>query len=341
MREPVVVIDKDVSQAPCDATPGNAGDNDTCNTDINAGTYTYTLTVRNTSTTWPAHDISVIDAPDADLVNVTVPASSGAITVVDGTAPNLEWLISTIAPNSTVTITYTAQLAASATLNDGEQIINTADVPTYYGESAATRAADPTAEWRTYGAGGAGGDVAADTVTMTVGFPHVTVVKTAISDATDARVGTAFAWRIVATNTATEPTAAAYGVDIDDLLPPGWVYALGSTSITTPYGTLTADPVCSPDCATPGATLTWSNVVTGVGQPLNPGANITVNFNAVPQASLLTVGTTAPSRTRTPPACPVPMTSPAPAATPTAPMSAPTSPPWPASVRPTCRSRRP
>ncbi len=292
VREPVVVIDKDVSQSPCDATPGNVGDNDTCNTDINAGTYTYTLTVRNTSTTWPAHDISVVDAPDADLVNVTVPGSSGAITVVDGTAPNLEWLISTIAPTSTVTITYTAQLAASATLNDGEQIVNTADVPTYYGQPAATRSADPVAEWRTYGQGGAGGDVTADTVTMTVGFPHVTVVKTAISDATDARAGVAFAWRIVATNTATEPTAAAYGVDIDDVLPAGWVYQTGSTSITTPYGTITTDPVCTPDCATPGATLAWSNVISGAGQPLNPGITITVDFNAAPQASLLTIPTT-------------------------------------------------
>ena len=292
VREPVVVIDKDVSQTPCDATPGNAGDNDTCNTDINSGTYTYNLTIRNTSTTWPAHDISVVDAPDADLVSITVPASSGVTTVVDGTAPNLEWLISTIAANSSVTITYTAQLAASATLNDGEQIVNTADVPTYYGQPVGTRTADLVAEWRTYGAGGAGGDVTADTVTMTVGFPHVTVVKTAISDATDARAGVAFAWRIVATNNATEPTAAAYGVDIDDVLPAGWVYQTGSTSITTPYGTITTDPVCSPSCATPGATLLWSNVVNGGGQPMNPGATITVNFNAVPQASLLTVPTT-------------------------------------------------
>jgi len=292
VREPVVVIDKDVSQAPCDATPGNTGDNDTCNTDINAGTYTYTLTVRNTSSTWPAHDIVVTDTPDADLVNITVPASAGPVTVVDGSAPDLEWLISTIPANGTVTITYTAQLAASAALNDGEQIVNTADVPTYYAQPIATRTADGFAEWRTYGQGGAGGNVTADTVTMTVGFPHVTVVKTAISNATDARVGVAFAWRIVATNTASEPTAAAYGVDIDDVLPAGWVYQTGSTSITTPYGTITTDPVCTPSCATPGATLLWSNVVSGVGQPLNPAAIITVNFNAVPQASLLTVPTT-------------------------------------------------
>ena len=82
------------------------------------------------------------------------------------------------------------ELAASSALNDGEQIVNTADVPTYYGRSATTRGADPVAEWRTYGAGGFGGNVAADTVTMTVGFPNVTVAKTAICDATDARAGT-------------------------------------------------------------------------------------------------------------------------------------------------------
>lgn len=292
VREPVVVIDKDVSQAPCDATPGNTGDNDVCNTDVTGTAYTYTLTIRNTSATWPAHDISVVDAPDADLVNVTVPPSSGVITVVDGTAPNLEWLISTIPANGTVTITYTAQLAASASLNDGETILNTADVPTYFAQPVATRTGDPSADWRTYGQGGAGGDVTADTVTMTVGFPHVTVVKTALDDATDARVGDPFLWRIVATNNATEPTAAAYGVDIDDVLPAGWVYRTGSAFVVTPHGSALVEPTCTPDCATPGATLLWADVVSGAGQPLSPGATITIEFEAEPQASLLTVGTT-------------------------------------------------
>ncbi len=291
VAEPVLRIDKDVSQSPCNQVAGNIGDNDTCNTDIGTGTYTYTLTITNSSG-WAAHDITVVDAPDADLVNVTVPGSSGAITVVDGTAPDLQWQISTIAANSTATITYTAQLAASAALNDGEQIVNTADVTEYYARSAATRSADPFAEWRTYGQGGAGGDVTADTVTMTVGFPNVTIVKTTVDDATDARVGVGFTWRIVATNQTTEPTAAAYGVDIDDVLPAGWVYQVGSASITTPYGTVTTDPVCTPNCATPGAALLWSNLVSGAGQPLNPGATITIDFDAVPQASLLTVGTT-------------------------------------------------
>ena len=291
VREPSLRIDKDVSQVGCDATPGNTGDNDTCNTDIGAS-YTYTLRITNESTTWPAHDIVVVDTPDADLVNIVVPPSSGAITVIDGSAPDLSWLISTIPADSSVTITYAADLAASATLDDGEQVINTADVTEYFAQPLATRAGDLAAEWRTYGQGGAGGDVAADTVTMTVGFPHVTVVKTAISDATDARAGVPFAWRIVATNQATEPTAAAYGVDIDDVLPAGWVYQSGSTSITTPHGTITTDPVCTPSCATPGATLLWSNVVNGAGQPLNPAATITVNFNAIPQSSLLTMGTT-------------------------------------------------
>ena len=292
VREPLVVIDKDVSQAPCDATPGNSGDNDTCNTDVTATAYTYTLTIRNTSVDWPAHDITVVDAPDSDLVNITVPASAGAITVVDGTAPGLEWLISTIPAGGTVTITYTAALAASSTLNDGETILNTADVPTYYGQPVATRTADPAADWRTYGQGGAGGNVTADTVTMTVGFPHVTVVKTVDDDATDARVGSPFTWRIVATNTATEPTAAAYGVDIGDVLPAGWVYSTGSTSIVTPYGTVLTEPTCTPNCATPGATLAWTDVVNGAGQPLSPGSTVTITFDAVAQASLRTVGTT-------------------------------------------------
>ena len=292
VREPSLLIDKDVSQAPCDATPGNTSDNDTCQTDIGSTVYTYTIRVTNSSTTWPAHDITVVDSPDSDLVNVSVPASSGVVTVVDGTAPALEWSISTIPANSSVTITYTAQLAGSALLDDGEQIVNTADVTTYYAQPLATRQADGVAEWRTYGQGGAGGDVAADTVTMTVGFPHVTVDKTAVDDATDARAGVPFTWQLLATNTATEPTAAAYGVDLADVLPADWVYEPGSTTITTPYGTATTEPVCVPDCATAGASLYWTNLVTGAGQPLAPGATITIRFDAVPQAVLLAVGTT-------------------------------------------------
>ena len=291
VREPVVQIDKDISQTGCDQTPGNAGDSDTCATDIGSS-YTYTLTIRNTGN-WPAYDVSVVDAPDADLVNIVVPPSSGTITVVDGTVPNLEWLIpGPIAAGSSVTITYTAALAASSTLNDGEQIVNTADVPTYYAESAVTRAADPVADWRTYGQGGAGGDVAADTVTMTVGFPNVTVAKTAISDTTDARAGTPFDWRVVATNQTAEPTAPAYNVDIDDALPAGWVYVNNSASVTTPYGTVLANPVCTPNCTTAGAALRWPNVVSGLAQPLAPGAAITIDFQATPQASLLAIGTT-------------------------------------------------
>ena len=137
VREPVVQIDKDVSQTGCDQTPGNAGDNDTCATDIGSS-YTYTLTIRNTGN-WPAHDVSVVDAPDPDLVGFIVPGSSGTVTVVDGSVPNLEWLIpGPIAVGGSVTITYTAQLPASSALNDGHQIVNTADVPTYYAQSAAT-----------------------------------------------------------------------------------------------------------------------------------------------------------------------------------------------------------
>jgi uncharacterized repeat protein (TIGR01451 family)/fimbrial isopeptide formation D2 family protein len=292
VREPSVMIDKDVSQAPCDATPGNIGDNDDCATDIGTTVYTYTIRVTNASTTWPAHDVTVTDTPHAGLTAITVPPSGGAITVVDDTAPGLEWRISSIPASGHVDITYTARLSASATLVDGVQVTNTADVPTYFARPQSTRTADPAAEWRTYGQGGAGGDVVSDTVRMTVGFPHVTVDKTAVDDATDARAGVPFTWQIVATNTATEPTAAAYGIDLADQLPAGWVYEPGSSTITTPHGSATTDPTCTPSCATPGAELRWTDVVSGLAQPLNPGASVTIRFDAVPQSSLLAVGTT-------------------------------------------------
>ena len=148
--------------------------------------------------------------------------------------------------------------------------------------------------YRTYGndPSGPGGDVTPDTVDMTMTFPSITVAKTAVSDATDARAGQPFTWQVVATNASGPTVDDAFDVAVTDTLPPGWSYVANSARVTTPYATGSAiEPACAPSCAS-GATLSWPGLVSGVGQPLAPGATITVRLDATPGPSLLAVGTT-------------------------------------------------
>ncbi|MGE0881810.1 MAG: SdrD B-like domain-containing protein [Acidimicrobiia bacterium] len=292
--EPTITIDKDVSETSCDHTAGNTSDNDNCTT-VPGSTYTYTLTIKNTGNS-PAYNLTVTDQPDGQ-VDTVVPGTTVGVTLADGwTAldPAMSWTIDgPIAANGSVTITYTAAIEASASLHDTDHLINTADVPTYYGVDAATRSSHPSITYRTYGndPSGPGGNVTADTVDMTLLTPNVTIAKTAVSDATDARIGSPFTWQIVATNGTAGTVAPAYNVDIDDTLPSGWLYVNGSARVTTPYGTNVAvEPTCAPSCTT--TALSWSNLVSGNGQPLNAAATITITFDATPQASLQTVGTT-------------------------------------------------
>jgi fimbrial isopeptide formation D2 family protein/uncharacterized repeat protein (TIGR01451 family) len=290
--EPAVAIDKDVNVSGCDATAGNVGDADACATDPGA-TYAYTLTVRNTGNA-DAHDLTVTDTPDPQLVSVVAGTNAG-VTLLDGWTsgdPAMSWsIVGPLAPGASRTITYTAALTTSDQLSDTDQVVNTADVSSFHGAASTTRSAQPS-EYRTYGGapGAPLGNVTPDTVTLSLRTPHVTVTKTALSDATDARAGTPFTWRIVARNSTGATVANAFGVDVVDTLPAGWTYVNGSARVTTPYGSaLAIEPACAPTCA---SSLTWSNLVAGAGQPLAPGATITVTFDARPSATLLDVATT-------------------------------------------------
>ena len=140
--EPKLVLDKDVS--------GDPDDDDARNADPSEN-LTYTLTVTNTGTS-PAYDVRVTDQPDSELRDIVPTDGAGLIT--DGwTAgdPDMAWMIpGPIAPGQTVTLRYTGKLAPSAELNHGQQAINTADVPSYWGVPAADRAAEPGRDYRNY-----------------------------------------------------------------------------------------------------------------------------------------------------------------------------------------------
>src|SRR6202000_1901536 len=92
----------------------------------------------------PAYDVTVTDQPDAALTTVVL--TDGAAFSTDGwTAadPDLRWQIpGPIAPGASVVLRYTAALAPSSVLTDGQKVVNTADVPSYFGVAAAQRAAD-------------------------------------------------------------------------------------------------------------------------------------------------------------------------------------------------------
>ncbi len=265
--EPHFTIDKDVSGDPDDddARETQPGD-----------TYTYTLTVRNDGTA-PAYDVTVSDQPDAELTNVVLTDGAGFST--DGwTAadPDLRWVIAgPIAPGASVTLRYTAALVASSQLTDGETVVNTADVPSYFGVPALQRAADGF-DYRDYD------DVTADTVTLTVDLPSLAVVKTTgaagFPDSANAEIGQRFPWRVTVTNTAT--TATAFAVRLEDLLPADWTYVAGSATPSEP--------------TVAGRALTWANL-----GDLGPGQSVVVTFDATPSEAAATVnvnGATATAR---------------------------------------------
>ena len=264
--EPELALDKDVSGDPDDddardAEPGNS--------------FTYTLRVTNNGTA-PAFDVVVADQPDAELTNVTPTTGAGQVT--DGwTAgdPDLRWLIGgPIAPGDTVTLEYTADLVGSAQLNQGQQAINTADVPEYWGRPDAERDANPSIDYRSYD------DVDPDTVTVTVHVPALDLTKTTgaagFPDDAPAEIETPFAWRIVITNANTP--SRLLGVDLDDVLPDNWSYVAGSAQVSG-TGALTPGGQVEPTISGGGAQLRWDNL----GE-LDGGETIVVEFEAEPSA---------------------------------------------------------
>lgn len=280
--EPQLVLDKDVTTvAGCDNTHAATGpaDDDTCTIESGHPTLTYTITVRNSGSE-PAHDLVVTDQPDVELANI-VPVT-GVADLTDGwTAidPDMRWdIVGPLAPGASLTLSYTADLVSSASLDATSIVINTADVPSYFGLDAATRAIVPNE--RTYGS--IHGPVTADTVSLDLEFPDLVTAKTVASGAEsgEATIGQAFEWRVTVTNTAT--VASASGVDLTDTLPVNWDYVDGSAELCTPACVAIADPSESGAEAT-GLQLDWTDLA-----GLTPGGSLEVRFDSVPLAAAAT-----------------------------------------------------
>jgi uncharacterized repeat protein (TIGR01451 family)/fimbrial isopeptide formation D2 family protein len=262
VREPNVSLDKKVqvnagsfTDGPVQSQPGD--------------TLTYSVAVKNNGSS-AAYDLVVTDKPDTTITNVVLVQGAGfntdPWTVAD---PTMKWTIpGPIAPNQTVTLTYTAQPLPSAQLNNNSKAINVAG-SNYWGLPASERTNPWT--YRNY-------DSNNDTVRVDFEFPEITVNKTTTApgfpDIADAAPLTSFGWRIVVKNNAT--TAKAIDTVVTDTLPPAWTYDSGSTSIT---GALTAEPSVAANPA--GDVLTWNFT----GQTIQPGASVTITFTAKPSLS--------------------------------------------------------
>jgi len=267
--EPHLTIDKTVTGDGDldDARPTEPGD-----------TYTYSVAVHNDGDS-PAYGVVVRDTPDAGLTSVVATDGASMVTHAWSDAAGeryTQWLIpGPIAPGATVTLKVTAALAPSSGLTDGQTVVNTAEIASYRGRSAADCAV-LGAVCRDYTG-------PSDTVTLTVDLPSLSLVKTTglggSPDTGPAQVGQAFPWRIVTTNGAT--TATAKSVTVRDVLPAGWTYKPGTA--TTSAGTI-GDPTIV--TAAGGDTLTWSDVT-----DLAPGAAVTVGFEAIPTTDALATGT--------------------------------------------------
>ncbi|HRE02214.1 MAG TPA: isopeptide-forming domain-containing fimbrial protein, partial [Ilumatobacteraceae bacterium] len=286
--EPKLTIDKDVTLVGCDNTAFGTGanDDDVCSYAPTGAALQYTVRVRNTGTS-AAYDITVTD--DVDLLDtafsaVTLGANPGW-TVVDSDITDGDGLELTydgpLAADATIEFTYTATLKPSADLSQLQHVLNTAAIPTYYGLPNR----DPNE--RTYS------ENPQDQVDVTLHYPQPSIVKTAVSDATDARAGQPFTWQVVVANTDT--VATLFNYDLADNLPPGWTYVASSATVTsvtsggTPgVGAIAAAPTITGDgtIAEP-QTMTWTNLGN-----LPPNATVTIRYQATPSAALETLATT-------------------------------------------------
>jgi large repetitive protein len=242
-------------------------------------TITYRLQVTSSGTA-PAYNVSVTDAlPASGLVEVKTVANAPILSkeaeVTKETASELGWTIPVLGtpakPGKTITLEYTAKLAPVTTLHQGQEIANTAKVPSYFGVPAAERTGESyfkeEVRYREYKGNEA-------TLKAKVTLPTITIEKAALEGAkyqasANAEVNQPFTWRVIVTNTS---TVAAKNLKVADILPPNWEYAGGASFskggaiAPTEAGTLE-----------PGKELTWST-----GIELAAGASTTLTYQAKP-----------------------------------------------------------
>jgi uncharacterized repeat protein (TIGR01451 family)/fimbrial isopeptide formation D2 family protein len=232
---------------------------------------TYTLTISNTSSTWPLYDVVVSDTPSSVYTNVQL--ASGVSTTDDTTnwtAPGstITWVIPTIAAGGSVTLSYTATLPGSSSLHSGEAIDNSASVTSSQAFNSSFTGMYPGYTYKTYTAGPSSLD-------LSVEFPVVSLTDDTgaggYPNSANAQIGQPFVWHLVYSNSS-PPTA--YAVAISDTIPADYTYTPGSATLD---GSPIADPAIS------GRTLTFSASETGGA--LADGGSHVLEFTTVPSTA--------------------------------------------------------
>jgi uncharacterized repeat protein (TIGR01451 family)/fimbrial isopeptide formation D2 family protein len=251
--EPSITLAKAVSDPSTTAPYAQPGDQ-----------LTYTLTVTNAGTS-TAYDVPVTDTPNAHIVGLVAQTGAGYVTQAwTAGTPTMDWYIPSILAGQNVTLTYTATLAASASLHDGEVDANSASVTGYFGESDAVRTGSGAFPYRTYAG------VGPEAASVTVALPQLTVSNTTgatgFPKTANAEVDQPFGWRPTVSNAS--PAATADNVGFADQLPANWTYIAGSAGS---FG----DPTITNNAG--GELLTWANIGN-----IAPGGTLIIPFTAQP-----------------------------------------------------------
>ncbi len=247
-----------VSKAVSDETPGPADP------------FTYTVTVTNSSGEFvsDAHDVLVVDDVPRGVVVSSV-GSGGQYVPLDPAANGggtITWtLTDPIPPGDTVTLTYEAVLAPSATI-DATPLTNTALVDDYatVPEGTEGRRSYPDRD-------------PSSTATVTPQFPSLVVTKST-PDGDLAYIDSSFRWRVTVTNSG---GAVAENVVVTDTLPPNWTYVDGSLLFTVGGVPVTGNPNVTVAADADGNETT--TIASARPLALQPNQTLTAEFSAVPR----------------------------------------------------------
>jgi len=248
-------------------------------------TYTVTATAETaTPAGVTAYDVRVVDTVPAGVVPLAdddkQPAEAGDV-VGGGTwdGRTITWTHDTVVPGNPAVRTYDARLAPAADLTS-EPLENKVVAAGW----ASLDVAAPGVTPRTYS------ESPAARVAVTPQFPRVGVQKTQVS-ANPVYVGDRVTFRVLLASIS-GGTAATLGAR--DVLPAGWEYVAGSSSVRTPTSpdTPVADPTVD------GQTLTWAQVG-GPARNLTYGQTVEVTYGARPTAAAASAAGSAVAHTNT------------------------------------------
>lgn len=266
--EPSLIISKQVAITPAGGAEGALTDGPA--TTVIGDRYRYVVTIQNTGTA-TAYGAQVMDAPDADLETFAAGSSSSGVSVLDldPTDGTLSWSVDQLAAGQTKTIEYTAALKPAASgITPASTVVNTADITQY--DNVASYNAGTDRRYTT---------VAADTVTLNVNAPQLTIAKT--PDNGGIVAGNDAEYEILISNTGDAP---ATGVVVTDTLASGQSYRATAAPATASPATGFGETSVTHGGVGP-AVMTWT---TGTIAP-NGSVTITVPVRVDPG---LATGTT-------------------------------------------------